>query len=167
MESSPPKDIPMPTHDIRDQLSDNHSAVMAKLDSLRAEADELQCHHKLEDLRQAWVAHVLAEETVVYHAIEGPATDADHSDSANERLLEHELLQCFFERLSHTRPGTAQWFARLDIVAKLMRRHMEEERNELFSRLERDFKAEDLSGMGRDFGLAREKITMLEQAKAP
>ncbi|HEY2629401.1 MAG TPA: hemerythrin domain-containing protein [Usitatibacter sp.] len=156
----------MATTDIREQLSLNHSAVMAKVDSLRNEANELRCYDKLEDLRQAWVSHILAEETVVYHALESPQGDAEQADDANERLLEHELLQCFFERLSHSRPGTAQWVARLDIVAKLMRRHMEEERDLLFSRLERDFKAEDLSGMGRDFGLAREKISMLEQAKA-
>jgi hemerythrin-like domain-containing protein len=155
----------MPNDDIRNQLSDNYSALVAKVDSLRNEDDELRCHDKLEDLRQAWVAHVAAEETVVYRALEGPGA-MDDTDEANQRLVEHELLQCFFDRLAHTRPGTAQWTARIEVVDKLIRRHMEEERGELFSRLERDFNPEDLSGMGRDFGLAREKISMLEQAKA-
>lgn len=154
----------MPTDDIRDQLSDNHRAVMAQVEALKNESDELQCHERLEELRRSWVAHVLAEETVVYHALEG--VQAAAGSDADERLVEHELLQCFFDRLSNTRPGTAQWFARLDVVGKLMRRHMEAEQDELFVRLARDFKTEDLSGMGRDFGLAREKITMLEQAKA-
>ena len=155
----------MPANDIRDESSDSHGAVMAKVDSLHGETNELLCHERLEDLRRAWIAHVLAEETVVYHAVEGP--HGGGGDHADERLVEHELLQCFFDRLSHTRPGTAQWFARLDVVGKLIRRHMEQERGELFSRLGRDFKAEDRSRMSRDFGLAHEKLTMLEQAKGP
>jgi hypothetical protein len=155
----------MPTDDIRDRLSDSHGAVMARFESLRHETDELRCHGKLDELRRAWVAHVLAEETVVYHKLESPLSDV-HSDDANKRLVKHELLQCFFDRLSRTRCGTAQWFARLDVIGKLMQRHMEDERRNLFSRLAEDFKAEDLSGMSRDFGLAREKITILEQAKA-
>ncbi len=155
----------MTADDIRERLTDNHRALMAKVESLRNETDQLLSHDKLEDLRRAWIAHVMAEETVVYRALEGPRALSE-SDNANQRLVEHELLQCFFDRLAHTRPGTAQWLARLEVVGKLFMRHMEEERGELFSRLERDFEADALSGMGRDFGLAREKITMLEQAKA-
>jgi hemerythrin-like domain-containing protein len=156
----------MPTDDIRDQLSGNLNAVLGQVKALRNELDELQCHERLEALRQSWVAHVLAEETVVYHALEGAHAPTDQRGNAGERLVEHELLQCFFDRLSRTRPGTVQWFARLDVVAKLIRRHLEEEQGELFTRLARDFKAEALSGMGRDFGLARQKLSMLEQAKA-
>jgi len=151
--------------DIRDQLSENHRAVMAKVSALRDETDASRCPQMLEDLRQAWLAHVLAEETVVYRALDGPEGDTESSDNANERLVEHELLRCFFDRLVHTPPGTAQWFARLDVVGKLILRHMEQERDRLFPRLAHGFDAEDLSRLSRDFGLAYEKITLLEQAK--
>jgi hemerythrin superfamily protein len=157
----------MPADDIRDRLTDDHGAVMAKVESLRRETGERRCRDKLEELRRAWIAHVLAEETVVYHALEGPRADADHSDAADKRLAAHELLQRLFDGLACASPGSAQWSARLDAIGKLIRRHMEEERGRLFPRLARDFKAEDLRGMSRDFGLARDKITMLEQAKAP
>ncbi len=157
----------MHSDDIREQLSDNHNAVMAQIEALRNEGDERRCRERLEALRQSWVAHVLAEEAVVYRALEGARAIADPREPADERLVEHELLQCFFERLSHTRPGSLHWFARLDVVARLLRRRVEAERSELFARLARDFEAADLSGMGRVFGLAREKLTMLEAAKAP
>jgi hypothetical protein len=163
--SSNPRETAMPTDDIRDRLSESHSALMAMVKTLRNDSDELQCRTRLEELRRAWIVHVLAEEAVIYHALDGPHAD-DHADSANKRLVEHELLQCFFERLSRTRPGTAQWLSRLDVVDKLMQRHMDEERQELFARLTGELNPEALSGMSRDFGLAREKITILEQAKA-
>ncbi len=157
----------MPSDDIREQLKDNHEAVMAQIEALRNEGDERRCRERLEALRQSWVAHVLAEEAVVYRTIEGPQATADPPGPADKRLVESELLQCFFERLSHTRPGSPHWFARLEVVARLLRRRIEAERGELFARLARDFEAADLSGMGRVFGLAREKLTMLEAAKVP
>ena len=158
--------LQMPAEDIRDQLRDNHKAVLAQVEALGNESDELRCHKRLEALHRAWLAHALAEETVVYHALDGVPATAQESCDAQERLVEHELLQCFFGRLSRTRPGTAQWFARLNVIGKLIRRRMEAEEGGLFARLARDFKAEDLSGMARDFGLARAKLTILEEAKA-
>jgi hypothetical protein len=156
----------MRREDIRDRLSDDLNAVLARLEALRSETDETQCSMKLEDLRQAWVTHVLAEEAVVYHALENPRADSEHSDSADERLIGHEVLQCLFERISQTLPRTTQWFSRLDVIASLIRRRIEDERAELFSALARDLDPDVLSIMSRDFGLVREKIAMLEQAKA-
>jgi len=155
----------MPTDDIRDQLTDNCHALMARVDTLRAETDPLECHVHLEELRREWIAHVLAEETVVYHAIEGARHDGTQPSDASVRLVEHELLQRFLDRLSHTTPGSAVWIARLDVVAKLIRRHMDEERGDLFSRLAHDYGTDELTSMGRHFGLARKKITLLERAK--
>ncbi len=156
----------MANDDIRERLSDSHGAVMALVESLREETSELQCHSRLEELRHAWAAHFLAEEAVIYHALEGLQGD-DNLDSANKRLVEHELLQAFFDRLSRTRPLTAQWYARLEVVDKLMQRHMDDEREELFARLVEELQPDVLSGLGRDFGLARDKISILEQAKSP
>ncbi|HLX22868.1 MAG TPA: hemerythrin domain-containing protein [Usitatibacter sp.] len=155
----------MATDDIREQLSDSHGAVMALVRSLREETDELQCHSRLEELRHAWAAHFLAEETVVYHVLDGLHA-GDNLDSANKRLVEHELVQSFFDRLSRTRPGTPQWFARLEVIDKLMQRHMDDEREELFARLVEELEPDVLSGLSRDFGLARDKISILEQAKS-
>ena len=56
-----PRKTPMPTDDIRDQLSDNHRAVMARVAALRNEYEELQCYERLEELRQEWIVREHAD----------------------------------------------------------------------------------------------------------
>ena len=60
-----------PGQDIRDQLRRDHDSALAELEALRAETLEQRCHASLRRLRRQWVIHALAEETVVYRALEG------------------------------------------------------------------------------------------------
>jgi hypothetical protein len=151
--------------DIRDHLRRDHELALAELDALRAEGDDHRCRFRLVKLRRAWVIHALAEETVVYRALEG--ADATGSSSrADERFVEHDLVDGLFEKLARGRPGSHEWSARLNVLHDLMARHIETEHEETFAQLEERFDAEELCELGRQFRLAREKLTLLEEAKA-
>jgi len=154
------------TGDIRDLLRADHDAAMALGVALRIEPEERRCFAQLAQLRRLWVIHTLAEEAVVYHALEGEQTDIGPRKRADERFIDHKLLECFLDRLSRSRPGTPQWAARLTVACKLIRRHVEAQDDEMFAELARHFDAIDLRDMGNRFELAREKFTVLEQAKA-
>ena len=155
------------TDDIRDQLRKDHDSVLAELEALRSESDEQGCLGKLRQLRRSWVIHALAEETVVYRALEGvEAANDSRGSRADERFVEHELVEGLFEKLSRTRPGTLEWHARINVASDLIRRHIETEHADTFASLGARFEQEQLDEIGRRFKLARDKLTLLEEAKA-
>ena len=151
--------------DVRDQLRKDHDEALAELEALRTETDDRRCHARLRELRRAWVIHALAEETVVYRALEGiePASGRNRAD---ERFIEHELVGGLFDKLTRIRPGTLEWHARLNVVRDLISRHIQTEHDDMFQRLAQRFDAPALLELGERFRLAYEKLTMLEQAKA-
>jgi hypothetical protein len=151
--------------DIRDQLRTDHESVLAELEALRSERDEQRCLALLRQLRRSWVIHALAEETVVYRALEGVEAANDGS-RADERFVEHELVEGLFDKLTRSRPGTLEWHARINVARDLIVRHIETEHADTFDALAQRFDAGQLAEIGRRFQLAREKLTMLEEAKA-
>ena len=153
-------------HDIRDLLRKDHEVALAELEALRLECDDRRCLAQLNQLRRSWVIHALTEETVVYRALEGAEAASDPKSHADERFIEHELVEGLFDKLSRSRPGTLEWTARLNVARELIRRHIESEHEQMFARLAHQFDAEALQEMGHRFELAREKLMMLEEAKA-
>jgi hemerythrin superfamily protein len=152
--------------DIRDLLRRDHEATLARIEALRGEKDARRCISRLDELRRSWVIHALAEETVVYRAIEGAEGLRGSKSNADERFIEHELVEGLFEKLTRSRPGSLEWTARLNVARELIARHIEHEHEELFARLARSFEEEALREIGHRFTLARDKLQLLEEAKA-
>ena len=156
----------LPSSDIRDQLRRDHETALAELEALRVETDQARSFAMLGQLRRAWVIHALAEESVVYRALESAEAGAESKTRADERFIEHELVEGLFEKLSRSRPGSLEWHARLNVARALITRHIEAEHEAMFAQLAGCFDAAGLREMGRRFELARAKLTMLEEAKA-
>jgi hypothetical protein len=152
--------------DIRDHLRRDHAWALAELDALRAEDDDHRCRFRLAKLRRAWMIHALAEEAVVYRALEGACVAANSATRVEERFVEHELVESVFAKMSAGRTRSPEWTARLNVVRDLIARHVESEHAETFARLARRFDSQELCELGRRFELAREKLTLLEEAKA-
>ena len=157
---------PIPADDIRDQLRKDHEQALAELEALRHEPDERRAHARLRELRQLWVIHALAEETVVYRALESGDLRGEARARADERFVEHELVGNLFDQLLRNRYATLEWNARLNVVRDLIRRHIETEHAEMFAQLATRFDGDALRAMGDRFRLAYDKLTMLERAKA-
>jgi len=147
--------------DVRECLRADHDAALMALEALRSENDPLRCAARLREVRTAWVVHALAEETVVYRMLEGGG-----GDRADERFIEHELVGGLFDRLATARAGSLEWNARVNVIRDLISRHIETEYRVLFPQLARRFDARELASMGERFRLARDKLMMLERAKA-
>lgn len=159
---TPPANDAGGAQDVRVELRKDHDAALADLEVLRHEKDERRCQDRLERLRQAWMTHALAEESVVYRMLES----VQSSERADERFIEHELVGGLFEKLAATRPGTLEWHARLNVVRDLIVRHIETEQAEMFPRLARRLDEEGLRAAGERFRLAHRKLAMLERLKA-
>src|SRR5260221_4385587 len=152
--------------DVRVQLRRDHEASLAEVEALRQESDSERCHFMLRRMRRAWVIHALAEETVVYRALEGAEAGIESKTRADERFVEHELVEGLFEKLSRSRPGTLEWHARINVAAELIRRHIETEHESTFGTLGQRFDQEQLDEMGAHFAPVREKLTLLYEAKS-
>ena len=146
--------------DIREQRRRDHAKALAELAAVGDEADSRRAQARLARLRHAWMIHALAEETVVYRALEGGITH--HAD---ERFVDHELVESLFQKLATARHRTYDWSSRVNVLFDLMRRHIETEEGGLFLNLSERYSAEDLVEMGTQFMLARDKLSMLEEAK--
>lgn len=151
--------------DIRDLLRRDHELALSELDALRAAGDDPRGRVRLEKLRRAWVIHELAEETVVYRALEGGQSSTS-SARADERFVEHDLIDGLFDKLCRGVSASHEWSARLAVVRDLVARHIEAEHDETFGRLAQRFASEELCEIGRNFALARDKLTLLEDLKA-
>lgn len=154
------------TTDIRTRLREDHDRILAELDALRAAGDARDAQERLAQLRRAWVIHALAEETVVYRALEGAAGEAQADARAAERFVEHELVEGLFDKLSRNRPGSGEWNARLHVVRDLVTRHIDTEQDETYQRLAQRFSTAELEEIGERFESARSKLALLEDAKA-
>ena len=152
--------------DIRERLRADHEATLAQAERVRSERDPQRALGLLAQLRRAWVIHALAEETVVYRALEGGAGETFAGGRSEERFVEHELVESLFAKLAHLRPGSQEWRARLNVARDLIARHIESEHDEMFARLAHRFDGEGLAELGRRFVSAREKLALLEDAKA-
>jgi hypothetical protein len=152
--------------DIRDLLRLEHERVLGELESLREVTHARRSLASLDKLRRMWVIHALAEETVVYRALEGAEGVRASQSNADERFIEHELVEGLFEKLTRSRPGSLEWNARFIVARELIARHIESEHREMFERLANAFDPTALLEIGHRFALAREKLQMLEDAKA-
>lgn len=152
--------------DIRDRLRRDHELALAEFEALRRERDEHRRHGMLRDTQRAWMIHTLAEESVVYRALEGVESAGKPDSDAGRRFVEHELIEGVFERLAHGKSATPEWNARLEVARELVMRRVEAERDVLFPALARRFDAATLEEMARQFESACAKLTVLEEAKA-
>lgn len=152
--------------DIRELLRKDHEGALAGLEALRNEGDSRKALARLDGMRRSWVIHALAEETVVYRALEGAEGLTGRKSSADERFIEHELVEELFQKLTRSRPGSLEWKARINVARELIARHIESEHEEMFGRLAQNFDEASLREIGHRFALAREKLQMLEDAKA-
>ena len=152
--------------DIRSRLREDHDGILAELDALRSGVDSREAQARLAQMRRTWVIHALAEETVVYRAIESVEAGTDSEARSAERFVEHELVEGLFDKLTRTRVGSSEWNARLHVTRDLIARHIETEHEETFAQLAARYDAAELEEIGRRFESAREKLALLEEAKA-
>lgn len=151
--------------DIRGQFRGDHDVVFAELDALRRESDERRCYTRLAYLRRAWMVHVLAQEMVLYKALEAAEIAAGGRGRADGRFAGHEQLEASFEKLSHTPPGSLEWHVRLNGIQEIIAAHIVCD-HELVLRLAQRFDAAARREMSRRLALTSEKLAFLEDAKA-
>ena len=152
--------------DIRDQLRRDREEVLDGLEALSASPPERGLAlERLAALRRAWKVHVLASEAVIYRALESADAGTQSSVQAEERLVGHKKIDFMFDRMQSARPGSITWRARLFVAREMMLQFLESE-SDLAMRLEERLSIEALDDIAANYELARDKLLVLEAAKA-
>jgi len=152
--------------DIRDQLRRDREEVLEGLEALGASPPERGLAlERLAMLRRCWKVHVLALEAVIYRALGSRDANADSSRDAEVRLVEHKRIDAMFDRMQAAAPGSITWRARLVVVREMMLRQLENE-GDLALRLERVLPVEALEDLSANYERVRDKLAVLETAKA-
>jgi Hemerythrin HHE cation binding domain len=152
--------------DVRNHLQADHDRLLDAVDALALERTSERRLSKATTLRMALVIHARAEEAVVYRALSGlkmaPAAKAFSDDS----LVEHEVIEGLLDKLLRTKPSADEWKARVRVFTELLQHHFREEQSEMFGLLAQHFDAARLETLGAQFLETRDKLVMLEEAKA-
>ena len=152
--------------DIRDQLRRDREEVLDGLEALSASPPEKGLAlERLAALRRCWKGHVLASEAVIYRALESSDAGAESSHRAEERLVAHKRIDFMFDRMRSARPGSITWRARLFVAREMMLQFLESE-GDLALRLEEKLSIEALDDLAENYERARDKLLVLEDAKA-
>jgi hypothetical protein len=152
--------------DIRDQFRRDREEVLDGLEALGASPPERRrALERLAMLRRCWKVHVLALEAVIYRALESRDAGAESSRQAEERLVEHKRIDAMFDRMQNAKPGSITWRARLVVLREMMLRHLESE-GDLALRLEAVLPVDALDELSASYELVRDKLAVLELAKA-
>jgi hypothetical protein len=152
--------------DVRNHLQADHDRFLEALDALSLERNSDRRASQAVTLRMALVIHARAEEAIVYRALSGLKTAPAAKAFADDGCIEHEVIEGLLEKLSRTRASTDEWKARVRVFSELIRHHFREEESEMFALLGAHFDAERLQSMGAQFLETRDKLVMLEEAKA-
>jgi hypothetical protein len=151
--------------DVRNHLQADHDRFLDAVDVLGIERNSDRRASRAATLRLALVIHARAEEAVVYRAlsaVKSPALKA----FADDGCIEHEVIEGLLDKLTRTRASTDEWKARVRVFSKLLRHYFREEEREMFALLGANFDTERLESMGAQFLETRDKLVMLEEAKA-
>ena len=152
--------------DIREQLRRDREEVLDGLEALSASPPERGLAlARLAALRRCWKVHMLSLEAVIYRALESRDAGAESSRQAEERLVEHKRIDAMFDRMQAAKAGSITWRARHFVVREMILHHLESE-GDLALRLENSSPVEALEELSASYELGRDKLAVLEDAKA-
>lgn len=152
--------------DVRNHLQADHDRFLDAVDALSLERSSDRRASKAATLRLALVIHSRAEEAVVYRALSALKTVPAAKAFADDACIEHEVMEHLLDKLMNTRASTDEWKARMRVFSELLRHHFREEESEMFALLGANYDAARLETIGAQFLDTRDKLVMLEEAKA-
>lgn len=152
--------------DVRNHLQADHDRFLDAVDVLGLERNSERRAAKAATLRLALVIHDRAEEAVLYRVLKRVKIPPAAKAFADDACVEHEVIEGLLDKLIRTRPSTEEWEARVRVFTGLLKHHFREEESEMFALLGAHFDAARLEVLGAQFLETRDKLVMLEEAKA-
>lgn len=152
--------------DVRNHLQADHDRLLEALDALAMEPTSERRLATASTLRMALVIHERSEEAVPYRALAGVELVPAAKARADDAGIEHEVIEGLLDKVLRTRPSTDEWKARVRVFTAMLKRHFRTEEDEVFALMGEHFDAARLEALGAQYLETRDKLVMLEEAKA-
>ena len=152
--------------DLRNHMQADHDLLLDALGALAMETTSERRLSQAGTRRMALVIHERAEEAVAYRALAGVKVVPAAKARADDAGVEHEVIEGLLDKLLRTRPSTDEWKARVRVFTDLLTRHFHDEQSEVFALLGEHFDPARLEALGAQYVETRDKLVMLEEAKA-
>jgi hemerythrin superfamily protein len=148
------------SRDAIDLLMDDHKRVQKIFDDFESvDRDDAEAVQELvETACMELQLHSMLEEEIFYPAVRAKVGEDDSAlhDLLNEAEVEHETVDDLVAKLQEVEPDDAMYAAYFNVLAKLVKRHVSEEENDLFP----DVRGMDLDlqQLGNDMHTRREVL---------
>jgi hemerythrin superfamily protein len=144
--------------DILDKLKQEHREVEGMLDDLVDSDSAAERKTLLKKIKTALVPHVRAEEKVVYDPVIA-LKDKDAKQDGEEGYLEHGLADRMLLTLGKiSNANSPEFSAAAKVLRELVKHHVQEEENNVWSDVKDHFSEEERIQMNRKFEAAKKKV---------
>ena len=148
------------SHDAIDLLMEDHKRVQKIFDDFDSvDRDDAEAVQELvETACMELQLHSMLEEEIFYPAVRAKIDEEeqDANDLLNEAEVEHETVDDLVAKLQELEPDDAMYAAYFNVLAKLVKQHVEEEETDLFPDV-RNMDL-DLQQLGDDMHARREEL---------
>jgi len=148
------------SHDAIDLLMEDHKRVQKIFDDFQTvDRDDAEAVQELvETACMELQLHSMLEEEIFYPAVRAQIDEEeqDATDMLNEAEVEHETVDDLVAKLQELEPDDAMYAAYFNVLAKLVKQHVDEEENDLFPDV-RNMDL-DLQKLGDDMHARREEL---------
>jgi hemerythrin superfamily protein len=145
--------------DILDTLATEHDEVQELLKKLNTSDDARQQKSLVGQIKKALIPHAKAEEAVVYDAVAVLTGEKPKVDSA-EGYTEHALASATLKQLDTLTANTPEFKACAKVLKELLDHHIQEEENNVWSDVKKNFSTEQREQMNRDFLAAKQQVAV-------
>jgi len=144
--------------DILDTLKAEHEEVSELLDRLVDSEAAGERKKLVKQIKQALIPHTKAEEKVVYDAVIA-LRDKDAKIDGEEGYIEHDLAAKTLAKLEGIANATSpEHKAAAKVLRELVKHHVQEEEDNVWSDVEDNFSGEERERMNRAFLAAKKKV---------
>jgi hemerythrin superfamily protein len=148
------------SHDAIDLLMEDHKRVQKIFDDFQTvDRDDAEAVQELvETACMELQLHSMLEEEIFYPAVRAQMDEEeqDVTDLLNEAEVEHETVDDLVAKLQELEPDDAMYAAYFNVLAKLVKQHVDEEENDLFPDVRN--MGLDLQKLGDDMHTRREEL---------
>lgn len=139
------------------RLRGDHRGVAELLED-RGDLEDRSIEERREwfvELRVALLAHAIAEDEVVYAALEAEGGELERLVLASRE--EHAIVQGLVDGLARLDPAEPRWLAKVKVLADLVEHHVDEEEDTMFGEAQDALDEDTLEELLERFDDARER----------
>lgn len=137
-------------------LKEDHKRVQTLFDQVKATENEKQHKQLFKKIKTELDTHTYIEEKVLYPMLK---KYEEFKEQALEAIEEHLQVKTLLRSLERLSEGTERFDAKLMVLIGDVEHHVEEEEQEIFPKIEKQFSQEQLEEMGQELESAKKEFS--------